>query len=151
MSHLAKEELNEWIGDPQGYTGGQWRYAILQPGQTIFFNSGTIYFLFSVSKGQCLVLGGHILQWSNVEQWLEVIIAQIRNPGILNKNARLIIAKYVDVVADLIRRKGISCIRDEGTAEKFLDNIKAFDRVFITEEGPTATPHVVVQNSEDGM
>ncbi|PGG95201.1 hypothetical protein AJ80_10004 [Polytolypa hystricis UAMH7299] len=150
MSRPTKEELDEWIKDPRGCTGGQWRYIVLQPGQTILFNSGAIYFSFGASKGQYLVLSGHILQWSNIGQWLEVIIAQIKNPDIAKEGMRSVTAKYVKVVADLIHQcKGISQIGDEGTVKRLLDNIRAFDRVLVTKEGPTATPHVVVQNCGD--
>jgi hypothetical protein len=51
----------------------QWRYWILKPGQTIYFPSGTIHGVFRIQREQTLALGGHILQWSNISQWLEVI------------------------------------------------------------------------------
>lgn len=56
MSRPTKQELNNWKSDPHGYTGGQWRYVVLQPGQTIFFGPGTIHYVFRVREGQTFML-----------------------------------------------------------------------------------------------
>ncbi|KAK3390610.1 hypothetical protein B0H63DRAFT_539001 [Podospora didyma] len=61
MASLTEEEEERWktIDD---YTGGRWRYVVLKPGQTVFFESGTIHFVFRTQAPQTLALGGHVLQ-----------------------------------------------------------------------------------------
>ncbi|WQF76285.1 Putative JmjC domain-containing protein [Colletotrichum destructivum] len=86
MSRPTVQERTDWMVNPQGYIGGQWRYVILRPGQTVFFNSGTIHFVFRVRGEQTLALGGHILQWSTMGWWLQVVIAQVHNPKISNED-----------------------------------------------------------------
>jgi len=58
------------MADPHHLTGGQWRH-VLTPGQAVFLNPGTIHLVFRIRGEQTLALGGHILQWPGVEQWLE--------------------------------------------------------------------------------
>ncbi|OJD24420.1 hypothetical protein ACJ73_04218 [Blastomyces percursus] len=114
--------LDEWISDPQGYTGGRWRYVVLQPGQTIFFTSGTIHYVFRLSKGQTLMFGGHILQWS-IERWMEVIIAQTKNPDITNEDMESSVGKYIEAVVDLVHEERSVRNLDKETARKFLKHV----------------------------
>ena len=76
------------MADPQHYTGGRWRYVVLKPSQTVFFNSGTIHFVFRPRGKQTLALGGHILPWTGVERWLRVVIAQMQNTRITNEDMK---------------------------------------------------------------
>ena len=48
------------------------------------------------------MLGGHILQWSRVDRWLEVVIAQMKNPGITNEDIEHSASKYVLAVGGLV-------------------------------------------------
>ncbi|KAK3360788.1 hypothetical protein B0T24DRAFT_540016 [Lasiosphaeria ovina] len=109
MSHPTQQEEEKWMADPQHYTGGRWRYVILKPGQTVFFISGTIHFVFRLRSKhtvpQTLSLGGHILQWSGIERWLQVVIAQMKIPAITNEDMESSAPKYVSMVADLVRTK----------------------------------------------
>ncbi|KAK4167496.1 hypothetical protein QBC43DRAFT_203580, partial [Cladorrhinum sp. PSN259] len=57
-----QEEREAWIANPNHYTRGKWRYIILEPRQTIVFNSGTVHFVFRPRNTNTLALGGHILQ-----------------------------------------------------------------------------------------
>jgi hypothetical protein len=50
----TEEEQNSWTTDPHCYTGGQWRYIVLKPGQSVFFMPGTINFVFRVRDRQTL-------------------------------------------------------------------------------------------------
>ncbi|KAI1909480.1 hypothetical protein LOZ65_006529 [Ophidiomyces ophidiicola] len=126
MSRPTKQELDEWISDPQDYTGGRWRYVVLRPGQTIFFTSGTIHYVFRLSKGQTLMFGGHILQWSSIEPWMEVIIAQIKNPDITNEDMESSVGKHIEAVADLVHEERSVSNLDKETARKFLKHVNDF-------------------------
>ncbi|OJD20970.1 hypothetical protein ACJ73_07691 [Blastomyces percursus] len=138
MSRPTKQDLDCWISDPHTYTGGPWRYVVLRPGQTIFFTSGTIHYVFRLSGDQTLIFGGHILQWSNIDQWMKVIIAQIKDPDITNEDMKSSVENYVNGVVDLVHEKRNISVEghaegqgnignlDEETISSFLENVKIF-------------------------
>ncbi|KAL8366290.1 hypothetical protein RB595_004861 [Gaeumannomyces hyphopodioides] len=105
MSRPSQQEEDEWIANPHGYTGGEWRYVILSPGHTVFFPSGMIHFVFRVQGVQTFALGGHVLQWSGIERWLEVVVAQLKNPEITNEEMASSAPKYVQVVKRLVANR----------------------------------------------
>ncbi|KAM7204420.1 hypothetical protein V8F33_001722 [Rhypophila sp. PSN 637] len=105
MSRPSQQEEDEWIADPQGYTGGKWRYVILSPGHTVFFPSGTIHFVFRLQAVQTFALGGHVLQWSGIERWLKVIHAQLRHPDITNEDISSSAPQYAQAVERLVANR----------------------------------------------
>ncbi|KAM0231988.1 hypothetical protein ACHAP5_010881 [Fusarium lateritium] len=55
------------------------RYVVLRPGQTIFFPTGTIHFVFRLEdhyQGQTFGTGGNILLWHGIMDWLTVLRRQ---------------------------------------------------------------------------
>lgn len=104
MSRCRGQE-DAWMSDPNNYTGGEWRYIILSPGDTVFFPSGTIHYVFRKRGIQTFALGGHVLQWSGIEQWLQVLIAQIKSPDIANEDIGSAGLKHVHVVKELMRNR----------------------------------------------
>jgi hypothetical protein len=102
MSQPTKQEESEWRANPYHYTGGRWRYVVLKPGQTVFFKSGTIHFVFRPTGKQTLALGGHILQWTGIEQWLQTAIAQAKNPSITNEDIRESASQYASALSRLV-------------------------------------------------
>ncbi|KAK0613158.1 hypothetical protein B0T17DRAFT_593337 [Bombardia bombarda] len=113
MSCPTDKERNSWTADPHCYTGGRWRYIILKPGQSVFFMPGTIHFVFRVRECQTLALGGHILQWSDIRRWMQVVLAQTRNPAITNEDMKQSAPKLVHVVAELVKARA-----EEGEVEQ---------------------------------
>lgn len=105
MSRPSQQEEGEWMANPHGYTGGKWRYVILSPGHTVFFPSGTIHFVFREQGVQTFALGGHVLQWSGIERWLEVVVAQLKNPDITNEDMASSAPKYVQIVKRLVTNR----------------------------------------------
>ncbi|WQF76292.1 Putative JmjC domain-containing protein [Colletotrichum destructivum] len=134
MSRPTVQERTDWMVNPQGYIGGQWRYVILRPGQTVFFNSGTIHFVFRVRGEQTLALGGHILQWSTIERWLQVVITQVQNPKITNEDMTRSVPTYVQVVAKLVAARVKSGRVDELGGDKavtrFFASVKEFETIY---------------------
>jgi hypothetical protein len=102
MSRPTPEERRQWISNPDSYTGGRWRYIILPPGWTVFFTFGTIHFVFRIQAEQTLALGGHILQWTSIRKWLEVVADQVRNPQITNENMEETVKVYIYHILDLM-------------------------------------------------
>jgi hypothetical protein len=123
----TEEEEKEWMTN-DSYTGGQWRYVVLKPGQTIFFPTGTIHFVFCTRAPQTLVLGGHVLQWSGIERWMRIVLAQIANPGITNEDTKQSAPMYVDAVSKLVETrivKGrIGELGGNATVNRFPSNVK---------------------------
>ncbi|KAM0270412.1 hypothetical protein ACHAQH_009470 [Verticillium albo-atrum] len=131
LSDPTDEERAAWTANPGGYTGGRWRYIVLKPGQTIFFISGTVHFVFRIRSPQTLALGGHVLQWSGLERWMSVVLTQMENPSITNEDMGASAAKYVDIVSRLVnakieedKRNGLEI---EDRVQRFLDSVKTFN------------------------
>jgi hypothetical protein len=105
MSKPSQQQQQAWISDPHIYTEGEWRYVVLSPGQTVFFPSGTVHFVFRARGEQTFALGGHILQWSSIDRWLEVVVAQMKNPKITNEDMERDASKYVQIVKGLVENR----------------------------------------------
>ncbi|KAI8648064.1 hypothetical protein LRP88_12668 [Fusarium phalaenopsidis] len=52
------------------------RYVILHPGQTAYFPSGTIHFVFRLVEEPTLAVAGDVLAWSCIPQWLHILRRQ---------------------------------------------------------------------------
>ncbi|CAK7203698.1 hypothetical protein SEUCBS139899_006441 [Sporothrix eucalyptigena] len=115
LSHPTPDERAAWTANPHDFQGGKWCFLILEPGQTIFFNSGTVHFVFRLRSEPTLALGGHVLQWSGIERWLSVVAAQMQNPHITNEDMEWSAPKYVRVVARLVEARLARGSRDRGS------------------------------------
>ncbi len=105
MSSPSQRQKQAWISDPHTYTEGELRHIVLSPGQIVFFPSGTVHFVFRPRGEQTFALGGHILQWSSIDQWLEVVVGQVNNPEITNEDMKPDVSKYVEVVKGLVENR----------------------------------------------
>jgi hypothetical protein len=128
LSCPTEEELQAWIAQPESYTGGRWRYVILEPGQTVFFGPGTIHFVFRIRERQNLALGGHVLQWSGIQRWIEVILSELKNPAITNEEMKETAPKLVRVVTELVKAKmneaTVQELGSEDIVGKFFESVK---------------------------
>ncbi|KAK2598210.1 hypothetical protein QQS21_005687 [Conoideocrella luteorostrata] len=105
LSQPSQQQRNKWMEDPEQYNENQnWRYWVLKPGQTIFFPPGTIHGVFRIRKSQTFALGGHILQWSSIAQWADVISAQLDFPDSTNEDMTDA-WKWVHVVTHLLQKR----------------------------------------------
>lgn len=75
---------------------------VLRPGQTVYFEAGTIHFVFRLEQHQTLLVGGHVLRWSRIESWMEVVLAQLRFPNTTNEDLQPSVRAYVKAVAQLV-------------------------------------------------
>ncbi|KAK4159453.1 hypothetical protein QBC43DRAFT_129031 [Cladorrhinum sp. PSN259] len=122
----------EWISH-QDPSAGQWRYIVLRPGQTVFFPSGTIHFVFRTAESQTLALGGHILQWSAIARWMEVVLAQMKCPDITNETMERM-PDIVHVAERLIEAKlqeGLEHIGDSGVVQRFVELVEEFKLKYV--------------------
>lgn len=105
LARPTNEEQEEWMNDPLNYTGGNWRFVILKPGQTVFFPSGTVHFVFRLHAEQTLALGGHLLQWTALERWVQIILWQLKNPNITNEDLGTAPLKYIRSARKLVEHR----------------------------------------------
>ncbi|KAK4182234.1 ATP synthase subunit alpha [Podospora australis] len=137
MSCPTGEERKSWTADPHHYTDGRWRYIILKPGQSVFFMPGTIHFVFRVREHQTLALGGHILQWSDIRRWMQVVLVQTKNSVITNEDMRRSAPKLVHVVAKLVKARveesEVEQLGGEAAVTQFFASVKvSLSRTFET-------------------
>ncbi|KAK3935361.1 hypothetical protein QBC46DRAFT_367640 [Diplogelasinospora grovesii] len=128
MSSPTSEEREAWMADPNGYTSGRWIYVVLKPGKSLYFPPGTIHFVFRVRSRQTLALGGHVLQWSGIQRWMQVVLAQMRNPAITNEDMKSTAPKLVRVVAKLVSTRveesGVEEVGGEAAVADFFASVK---------------------------
>ncbi|VUC33276.1 unnamed protein product [Clonostachys rosea] len=105
MSRPTREQCRQWMEDIDHYDHDQkWRYWILKPGQTVYFPSGTIHGVFRLREEKTLALGGHILQWSGINQWEEVFQEQLKYPDCTNEDMEFP-SRWVSAVEQLVRKR----------------------------------------------
>ncbi|KXX75609.1 hypothetical protein MMYC01_207734 [Madurella mycetomatis] len=75
--------------------------------------SGTIHFVFRVRQHQTLALGGHVLPWTDIRRWMQVMLAQITNSAITDEDMRRSAPKYVLAVAKFVKARA-----EEGEVEQ---------------------------------
>ncbi|KAK3900121.1 hypothetical protein C8A05DRAFT_17545 [Staphylotrichum tortipilum] len=105
MSCPSRQEEAEWMSCPHSSTVGEWRFVVLSPGQTVFFPPGTIHLVFRIRGVQTYAQGGHILQWSDLVRWLEVVIAQIQNEDSTNEEMASSMPQLVHIVERLVKNR----------------------------------------------
>lgn len=102
LSRPSEEEKRCWSSDPNAFEGGQIRFVVLRPGQTIYFEAGTIHFVFRLEQDQTLLLGGHIMRWSRIGAWIQIVLNQLRFPDATNEDLLPSAPAYVEAVAQLL-------------------------------------------------
>lgn len=125
LSRPTAQERAEWESKPLFYAGGRWRYVVLEPGQTVYFPSGTVHFVFRLPAGHAqggntMAYGGHVLRCSQIERWARCILAELRNTDITNEDKTESIPGYLDQVADFVAqaaKEGDDCLKRWGGRE----------------------------------
>lgn len=129
ISRPSEEEVRSWSADPNAFEGGQIKYVVLRPGQTIYFESGTIHFVFRLDQHQTLLLGGHILRWSRIDTWMQIVLDQLRSPNSTNEDLLPSAPAYVEAVSQLVmeqtRAGRTDLLVSEEVVAKFLSVKKA--------------------------
>ncbi|CAK7227819.1 hypothetical protein SCUCBS95973_006670 [Sporothrix curviconia] len=139
LSHPSSDDRAAWTARPHEFTGGKWCFLVLEPGQTVFFNSGTVHFVFRLRSQATLALGGHVLQWSGIERWLAVVAAQMQNPHITNEDMEWSAPRYVRVVARLVAARlqsgrGVDDMGGEAAVRRLLVLLHDFDERYIKDK-----------------
>ncbi|KAJ0100709.1 hypothetical protein J7T55_008970 [Diaporthe amygdali] len=124
MSRPTRGEYRDWMLNPTApHRDSRWRYVVLRPGWTVFSPSGTIHFLFRPEGVQTLALGGHILQWTGISLWLDVVGEQLKYAGATGEDVGQY-AKSISVVMYLVLKKVKSGGPDELGGKEELQKIR---------------------------
>ncbi|CAK7271497.1 hypothetical protein SEPCBS57363_004650 [Sporothrix epigloea] len=143
LSHPTPAELAAWTANTYDFVGARWCFLVLEPGQTIFFNSGTVHFVFRLRSQATLALGGHVLQWTGIERWLSVVTAQMQNPHITNEEMEWSAPRYVRVVSRMVAARlqsgrGIDDMGGEAAVRRLLALMQNFDEQYLKEPSVVA-------------
>jgi hypothetical protein len=93
---------------------------VLRLGHTIYFESGTIHFVFRLQGTQMLMFGGHVLRWSRIPLWIDVLRKQLSSPDTPNEDLPpQLVRTYVDAVAQLVEDRAGRAM-NSGIADTFL-------------------------------
>lgn len=136
LSNPTPQERAHWNACHDTFINGTWHYAILRPGQTVYFPSGTVHFVFRLpAAGPTLAFGGHVLRCSQIVQWMRTILDEQRLPNITNEDLTVSAPAYLDRVEKFVRqalRAGLQqCVKWGGkdAIEEFLALKKEFDEI----------------------
>nr|POE75150.1 hypothetical protein CFP56_63385 [Quercus suber]POE94771.1 hypothetical protein CFP56_17008 [Quercus suber] len=74
LSRPSEKETRCWQMDPDRFHGGNWRFKVLRPGETVYFDPGLIHFVFRQSgdEQQTLAFGGHSFRRSIAGTWARI-------------------------------------------------------------------------------
>ncbi len=89
-----------------GSRGGSCCFVIMRPGETVYFPPGTVHFVFRRrgDEQQTMAIGGHLLRFSDIVQWVETIKLQLRYPNATNEDLlSQVVSGYLDAVKRLVR------------------------------------------------
>ncbi|KAF4464755.1 Transcription factor jumonji aspartyl beta-hydroxylase [Fusarium albosuccineum] len=103
---LSRPDTNiwdEWAKDPRYFQGGRWCYLVLKPGDSVCLPAGIPHYVVRNKGAQTFILGGHLLQWSNMKGWVSLLRKQIDNPSTTNEHMDFErLKKFVGVAENLV-------------------------------------------------
>ncbi|KAF2170993.1 hypothetical protein M409DRAFT_63989 [Zasmidium cellare ATCC 36951] len=115
LSNPTKADRDAWRRNPSNFRGGQWRYIVLKPGQTVYFPAGTVHFVFRLAAaGNTLAFGGHILRCSNIVHWVRTLLEERDQKEVTNEDLTDSAPGYLARVEKFVNQAKVN-----GTAEKW--------------------------------
>ena len=77
--------------------------------------------------------GGHILQWSGIQRWIQVVLAELNNPATTNEEMKMTAPKLVDVVKTLVEAKvkegRVEELGGEAAVRGFFESVKVRKKI----------------------
>lgn len=136
LDRPTKAELEDWAQDPYGFQGGPWCFVMMRPGETVYFPSGTVHFVFRLRGDgqQTMAIGGHLLRFSDIVQWVETIKLQLRYPNATNEDlSSRVVSGYLHAVKRLVQSATTEMIESfggEGDIAVFEQTTKVFSGLY---------------------
>ncbi|RMY02343.1 hypothetical protein D0868_08018 [Hortaea werneckii] len=105
LSDPTAEQRAAWAASPDHDVDGRWRYAILRPGQTVYFPTATIHFVFRLpAAGNTLAFGGHVLRNSQIVRWVKCLIDERKDPNLANEDLTVSAPAYLGRVSKFVKQ-----------------------------------------------
>ncbi|KAI6980785.1 hypothetical protein KC355_g11033, partial [Hortaea werneckii] len=105
LSNPTAEERAAWAASSDHDVDGRWRYAILRPGQTVYFPTATIHFVFRLpAAGNTLAFGGHVLRNSQIVRWVKCLIDEKKDPNLANEDLTVSAPAYLGRVSKFVKQ-----------------------------------------------
>lgn len=94
-----------WVECAEVAVVGRWRYVVLGPGDTVFFPTRTVHAVFRPAEGgPTFALGGHVLLWSGVVDWMRALTWQFAREAATNEDDETELTwEVVRAVKELVR------------------------------------------------
>jgi hypothetical protein len=141
LSHPTPAERAAWKRDPQHFRGGQWRYVILKPGQTVYFPAGTVHMVFRLkAAGNSLAFGGHILRCSNIVHWVTTLLEEHANQNIVNEDLGDAAVGYLERVEKFVDQARKQGAERKWGGEESVREFKRLKRQFVSLPKPKVSP-----------
>ncbi|KAJ3549256.1 hypothetical protein NM208_g579 [Fusarium decemcellulare] len=103
LSRPDDETWDRWAQNPRYFKDGKWCYIVLKPGDSVYLPPGLPHYVVRRNGTQTFILGGHVLQWSNLGEWTSLLRKQIEKPETTNED---MISKkvhmYVEIASGLV-------------------------------------------------
>ena len=153
LSNPTPAQRKAWRADPATFTAGEWRYAVLRPGQTVYFPSGTVHFVFRhPSEGDTLAFGGHVLRCSQIVNWVKCLLEEKEsNSDVTNEDLSVSAPAYLERVERFVRQareKGVGVGKWGG--EEGIEEFLELKKVFMEWYGVGEAEDEIVSGKADG-
>ncbi|KAF4984961.1 hypothetical protein FDECE_16940 [Fusarium decemcellulare] len=89
LSGPDDDTWDQWAQNPRYCKYGEWRYVVMKPGDSVYLPSGMPHYVVRKKGSQTFILGGHVLQWSNLQGWASLLRKQMANPVATNEHMAL--------------------------------------------------------------
>ncbi|EME43558.1 hypothetical protein DOTSEDRAFT_174462 [Dothistroma septosporum NZE10] len=109
LSFPSDDDRAAWRRYPAIFRGGNWRYVVLKPGQTVYFPAGTVHFVFRLpSVGNTLAFGGHVLRCSNIVHWVKTLIEERNAKDVTNEDLTESAPGYLNRVEKFVKQARVT-------------------------------------------
>ncbi|RSL84267.1 hypothetical protein CEP52_016476 [Fusarium oligoseptatum] len=145
------EDRELWEKDPLSLDVAKMaRYVILHPGQTGYFPSGTIHFVFRLVDEPTLAVSGDALAWSCILQWLRVLRRQELDKSAANSDVtQTSVKKWTSSLRKLVTQRinlsktddtqdHLQLIGGEEMAQHIIEIIKASIESYVQKPPPAS-------------
>lgn len=133
LCNPSKAERDAWCRNPSSFRGGQWRYVILKPGQTVYFPAGTVHFVFRLpATGNTLAFGGHILRCSNIVHWMRTLIEERNQKDVTNEDLTESAPGYLARVEKFVNQAKVNGTMDKWGGEESIEEFLRLKQEFLS-------------------
>lgn len=133
LSNPSKADRDAWRRNPANFRGGQWRYIVLKPGQTVYFSAGTVHFVFRLpAAGNTLAFGGHILRCSNIVHWVRTLLEERDQKEVTNEDLTDSAPGYLARVEKFVNQAKVNGTADRWGGDESIEEFLKLKKEFLS-------------------